>query len=84
LSRFPLNSSADTSGTRFDQGKVAAIIRRIHVSKDERSNPIDSYAPRFSSLFHKGLPYVDQHTYMNQYLTDPTHDELDPAGADQR
>jgi len=85
LSRFPLQSSTDASGARFDHEtaeKVGSIMRgRTPLAPCPL---IDSFAPRFGDVFHKGLSHVDQHLYMDGVMRDASNDELDPEAAKKR
>ncbi len=81
LSRFPCRSSKDLSGARFDEdpAEIASVMRRVMVLAAKPG--IDSFAPRFRDLLHKGAPYVDENHYMDAAMRDPTLDELDPDAA---
>jgi hypothetical protein len=82
LSRFPIQNDRDVSGARFDvdEGKVATMLKTRPVAKLDPLRPslIDSFAPRFKDIFHKGNPHIDENHYMDAVMRDPTQEELDP------
>ena len=83
LSRFPVASSEDYSGARFDEEvkeKVKAMLARQQ-EEDGRVLSIDSFAPKFTDIFHKGLAHVSGHTYMDAVMRDPRPEDLDPEKA---
>jgi transposase InsO family protein len=78
LSRFPRRDSTDRTGACLDPD---VLRRSVNVARHFAmiSNPlIDSIAPRFSDLFHKGVTHVEGHYYMDAAMRDPTPDELHP------
>jgi transposase InsO family protein len=78
LSRFPRRDSTDRTGACLDPD---VLRRSVNVARcfAMSSNPlIDSIAPRFSDLFHKGVTHVEGHYYMDAAMRDPTPDELHP------
>jgi transposase InsO family protein len=85
LSRFPMQTVKDNSGARFDgdEERVTLLMARAAAAA-RKPPPIDSFAPRFCDLFSKGVTHVDENTYMQSVLRDPTPDELDPVAAQNR
>jgi hypothetical protein len=78
LSRFPRRDPTDRTGACLDPD---VLLRTTNVARcfAMSSNPlIDSIAPRFSDLFHKGVTHVEGHYYMDAAMRDPTPDELHP------
>ena len=85
LSRFPMSPSRDVSGARFDEDvKVLAAAKRKPrdlrpCAVPPKPSIMDSYAPRFGDIFHKGNVHIDEHHYMDAIMLDPTPDEMDPC-----
>ena len=76
LSRFPQASDRDTSGARLD-GNLARIVAVMTARSPLRCElAIDDFAPRFRDLFHHGVNFVSEHTYMDPLMKGegPFHD----------
>jgi transposase InsO family protein len=84
LSRFPKPSDEDRSGARLDPVVLAMSCNPAQCFAGIPQRAIDTYAPRFSDLFHRNVPHVGGHYYMDAAMRDPTVDELHPELVQER
>jgi hypothetical protein len=71
LSRFPRTSDEDRSGARLDPVVLAMSLNPARCYAGAPHRDIDTYAPRFSDLFHRGVTHVEGHYYMEAAMRDP-------------